>query len=91
MGALPRFDVNANGECIWCRIEDLGASVDRAVTLDSEYDKCTDDVHTLQRAHAHIGTILDAQDESGEVLPLWRAVLLSPTAALIRIDHCICD
>eukprot|EP00978_Attheya_sp_CCMP212_P005641 scaffold12632_cov52-Attheya_sp.AAC.2 len=90
MGSVPYFDVDASGECVWCPIDDLDGSIDKAVIFDSEYDKYTDDVHVLQRAHAHIGTILSTQDE-GHAMPLWRVILLSPSAALIRIDHCICD
>ncbi|KAL7524696.1 hypothetical protein ACHAXR_000678, partial [Thalassiosira sp. AJA248-18] len=89
MGAVPHID--AHGECVWCHVEDLAACVNRAVILDSEYEKCTDDVHALQRAHAHIGNMLSAEDDAGQTLPLWKVVLLSPTTALIRIDHCICD
>lgn len=92
MGAIPRFDADANGECVWHRIDSLDESVDRAVLLDSEFDeKCTDDVRPLNRAHVHIGTLMTAQDEKGLAMPLWRVVILSPKAVLFRIDHCISD
>ena len=90
MGAVPRFE--AGGECVWDRLRNIDASIEKAVVIDSEYDnKFNDEVHSLHRAHIHIGTILPAEDEAGEALPRWRVVLLSPTAALIRIDHCVCD
>mmetsp|Transcript_28371 Transcript_28371/g.53566 ORF Transcript_28371/g.53566 Transcript_28371/m.53566 type:complete len:126 (-) Transcript_28371:5083-5460(-) len=88
MGDVPHFeDIGAMAEeCVWCRIKYIDDSVDKADKLNSESEKC-DDVHILQRAHAHIGNILTEDTNLGQALPLWRVIMLYSTAAPIRIDR----
>ena len=89
MGSVAQVD--SHGECTWLRIKDLHDAIGRAVVIDTDYEKSRDDAHALLRAHAHIGTILSTHDDEENPMPLWRVVMLSPTAALIRIDHAVCD
>lgn len=96
MRSIPRFDVDERiGECVWCPIE--RNFVDECVSVDPMYDEYGEDVNTdteklvLQRAHSYASQILAPRDESGQDMPLWRVVILSSKAVLLRVDHCICD
>ena len=92
MGSVPRLEENR--ECVWNRTIDLDWAVEKCVTFDADYNEHDNDmVHALQRAQVHVGTILmtDTEDTEENKLPLWRAVILSPTVVLVRIDHGICD
>lgn len=95
MKSIPRF--NDKRKCIWHPIYNLERSIDNAVSIDADFlsrkanNDNVSDSRILQRAHVHIGQILLSHDDNGNSMPLWRVVLLSPNAVLIRIDHCICD
>ncbi len=95
MKSIPRF--NDKRKCIWHPIYTLERSIDNAVSIDADFlsrkanNDNVSDSRILQRAHVHIGQILLSHDDNGNSMPLWRVVLLSPNAVLIRIDHCICD
>ena len=102
MSSVPMFKSAANHSkrtCIWQPIEDVDTTIKKAVLYDSEFhhtckdenNKKDDEGQVLKRAHTHVGQILSAHDENGHAMPLWRVVLLSSNAVLIRIDHCICD
>jgi len=75
--------------CLWHSIKELDNAIDKSVIIDDEYadHEEDDEQYVLQRAHAHIGTILSASSD----LPRWKVILLSSTKVLFRIDHCVCD
>jgi len=95
MSCIPRFEIVAKKvekQCIWFPIQDLDAAVERAVLVDSSFNNGqVNEAVVLTRAHTYVCELLTGQDEQGRDMPLWRAILLSPNAVLIRIDHCICD